>query len=206
MAKLLLKYRQKLIIPDSLKGLFGSDEQLERYLNRQLPPSTYWHTYIAHKTKGSRRTAGYLGRYVRRPPVAASRLRHYNGDGNHIFNYLDHRSGQRVREVVTPYEMVCQMLRHIYERHFRTIRYYGFLSNRIRGQKHPLVYSTLDDHPQIPFHVTHASLAKAYLGSEPYHCSCCGTRLRFKALYPGFTVKKLMDNWEAFALERQVVA
>ncbi len=98
------------------------------------------------------------------------------------------------------------MLRHIYERHFRTIRYYGFLSNRIRGQKHPLVYSTLDDHPQIPFHVTHASLAKAYLGSEPYHCSCCGTRLRFKALYPGFTVKKLMDNWEAFALERQVVA
>ena len=39
----------------------------------------YWHVYMSKKTAGGRNTARYLGRYLKKPPIAASRLGHYNG-------------------------------------------------------------------------------------------------------------------------------
>ncbi|CAH1560904.1 hypothetical protein THF1C08_1120002 [Vibrio jasicida] len=38
----------------------------------------------------------YLGRYLKRPPISASRLRHYSG-GTVVFKYLDHRGGKHKR-------------------------------------------------------------------------------------------------------------
>lgn len=55
----------------------------------------YWHVYMSKKTAGGRNTARYLGRYLKKPPIAASRQRRgkpelplpgpqngRNGDGN----------------------------------------------------------------------------------------------------------------------------
>lgn len=38
----------------------------------------YWHMYMSKKTAGGRNTARYQGRYLNKPPIAASRLAHYN--------------------------------------------------------------------------------------------------------------------------------
>ena len=39
----------------------------------------YWHVYMSKKTAGGRNTARYLVSYLKKPPIAASRLAHYNG-------------------------------------------------------------------------------------------------------------------------------
>lgn len=203
-AALLRKYCDQLEIPESLLGLFGNDEALEAYLTHQCKKSTYWHVYIAKKTKGCRKTAGYIGRYVRRPPISESRLRHYNADGNIIFNYHDHRTGKRIREVVTPDEMMQRLALHIHEKHFKGIRFYGFLANRVRKEMLPQVYAALGEEPTEPFKVTYASMAKAYLRIDPYCCALCGSPLVFNDLHVRMPLKELLNNWEAFALDRQV--
>ncbi len=47
----------------------------------------YWHVYMSKKTAGGRNTARYLGRYLKKPPIAASRLAHYNGGASLSFRY-----------------------------------------------------------------------------------------------------------------------
>ena len=50
---------------------------------------------------------------------------------------------------------IARLIRHIPDRNFKMIRYYGFLSNRTRGEKLPLVYIGTDVGnavlAQIPF-------------------------------------------------------
>lgn len=55
----------------------------------------YWHVYMSKKTAGGRNTARYLGRYLKKPPIAASRLAHYNGGASLSFCYLDHKRERR---------------------------------------------------------------------------------------------------------------
>lgn len=60
------------------------------------------------------------------------------------------------------------------------IRHYGFLSNRKRGTLLPRVYDALEmkarEKPKTPGFVT---LMKGFLGTDPYKCILCGSRLRF---------------------------
>lgn len=58
----------------------------------------YWHVYMSKKTAGGRNTARYLGRYLKKPPIAASRLAHYNGGASLSFRYLDHKREKRRRK------------------------------------------------------------------------------------------------------------
>lgn len=39
----------------------------------------YSHVYMSKKTAGSKNTVKYLGRYLKEPPIAGSRLAHYAG-------------------------------------------------------------------------------------------------------------------------------
>ena len=68
----------------------------------------------------------------------------------------------------------------------------------------PQVYAALGEEPTEPFKVTYASMAKAYLRIDPYCCALCGSPLVFNNLYLGMPLKELLNNWEAFALDRQV--
>ncbi len=61
----------------------------------------YWHVYMSKKTAGGRNTARYLGRYLKKPPIAASRLAHYNEGTSLSFRYLDHKSKRTARAVLT---------------------------------------------------------------------------------------------------------
>ena len=42
----------------------------------------------------------YLGRYLKRPPVSASRLRHY-GSGAVVHHYLNHRTGKHKGQMLS---------------------------------------------------------------------------------------------------------
>ncbi|MFS1538491.1 MAG: transposase [Candidatus Phlomobacter fragariae] len=50
-----------------------------------------------------------------------------------IHHYYDHHSQQHLRQILSQEEMLKRYVSHIPTRHFKMIRYHGFLANRKRG-------------------------------------------------------------------------
>ena len=67
----------------------------------------HWKVHFAKKTRGAWRSVKYLGRYLKRPPVAASQLRHYR-DGSVVHQYYDHRTQQHKRQKISQEEMLAE--------------------------------------------------------------------------------------------------
>ncbi|WGM18153.1 transposase (plasmid) [Arsenophonus nasoniae] len=73
----LLRHSYDLINPGLLPGLghIRDKKHWRRYLRAQY--GRYWKVHFAKKNE--RHSVKYLGRYLKRPPVSASKLRHYRG-------------------------------------------------------------------------------------------------------------------------------
>jgi hypothetical protein len=136
----------------------------------------------------------YLGRYLKRPPVSAFRLRHYGG-GEVVHHYLDHRTGKHKRQTLSQKEMIGRYISHVPARHFKMVRYSGFLANRKRGTLLPLVYEALQmqarKKPEKP---GFAVLMKGFLPTDPYKCILCSDRLRFAGAQAGTFATELLSE------------
>nr|WP_245166500.1 transposase [Candidatus Erwinia dacicola] len=97
----------------------------------------YWKVHFAKKTRGAWHSVKYLGRYLKRPPVSASRLRHY-GDGTVVHHYLDHRTGKHKRQTLSQEEMIGHYISHVPARHFKMVCQY-----RSNSDPPPLNYSNV---------------------------------------------------------------
>nr|WP_223272814.1 transposase [Serratia quinivorans] len=67
-------------------GHTRNEDRRYRYLHAQYHRA--WKPHVAKKTRGAWRSVKYLGRSLKRSPVAASQLRHYRGTVVH--KYYDH--------------------------------------------------------------------------------------------------------------------
>ncbi|WP_447214663.1 transposase [Citrobacter pasteurii] len=84
---------------------------------------------FAKKTRGAWRSVKYLGRYLKRPPVSATKLRHYSGSAL-VHHYYDLRTQQYRQQTLTLEEMIGRYISHVLAKHFKMVWYYDFLSNR----------------------------------------------------------------------------
>ena len=87
----------------------------------------------APKQKGNvKEQLGYIGRYIRRPAIAIHRIKEY--DGKYVvFSYVDKTDGKEKTERITVEEFISRFIRHIPDENFKTIRYYGVYSRRIKS-------------------------------------------------------------------------
>ncbi|MGR5299421.1 transposase, partial [Vibrio mediterranei] len=127
------------------------------------------------------------GRYLKRPPISGSRLRHYSKGGHITFDYLNHRTGETESLCLTEEELISRIIEHIPDKHFKMIRYYGFLSNRHRGEMLPKVYAALEmelplEAPLLP---CYASMLKQHAKLDPYECLFCKGRMEFSSFRAG---------------------
>ncbi len=122
----------------------------------------------------------YLDRYFKRSPIAFSRLRHYQ-DGDVHFVYKDHRDNCYKILVLSQIEIVDRLVSHIpAEKNFRSIRYYGFLSNRKREEALPLIYDLLNrEKPVEPKLLNYAQMIHRQVRIDPCKCILCGGRICF---------------------------
>lgn len=120
-------------------------------------------------------------------------MKHYSG-GAVVHHYYDHHSQQHRRQILSQEEMIRRYVSHIPARHFKMIRYYGFLANRKRGNLLPKVYNALDMiAPSIPDKPGFAALTKGFLNTDPYQCILCGNRLRFMSAEKGTHATELLS-------------
>ncbi|HEF8783842.1 TPA: transposase [Providencia alcalifaciens] len=85
--------------------------------------------HFAKKTKLVRQNVNYLVRYLKRPPVAASKLRHYSGE-TVLHHYYDHRTVQHKTQYLSQKEILIRYIIHIPSRHLKMVWYYAFLANQ----------------------------------------------------------------------------
>ncbi|MFD0681443.1 transposase [Paenibacillus sp. GCM10027630] len=93
----------------------------------------------APKQKGDVKTQlSYIGRYMRRPAIAVSRIEAYDGEFV-TFRYTDKTDGKEKSETVSVEEFIARVIRHIPDEQFKTIRHYGVYSRRTKSLSKKLV-------------------------------------------------------------------
>lgn len=75
-----------------------------------------------------KRLAQYIGRYVRHPAIANSRINLYNGEAVR-FSYQNHE-GRNVQKVMLAHDFIGSVVQHIPEKQFRLVRYFGAYARR----------------------------------------------------------------------------
>ncbi|OLQ79754.1 hypothetical protein BEI67_16745 [Photobacterium damselae subsp. piscicida] len=103
--------------------------------------------------------------------------------------------------VLSQIEMIERLVSHIpAEKNFRSIRYYGFLSNRKRGEALPLVYDLLDqEEPVEPKPLNYAQM----MHIDPYKCILCGGRMCFVKMEMGLKGHELVALRKATIREKR---
>lgn len=163
----------------------------------------YWNVHFAKPTSNAWRTISYLGRYIKRPPIAQSRLEHYDGK-KVTFNYLNHKTKKHQKETYSTEDFIDRFTQHIPDKGFRVIRYYGILANRVRGKLLPIVYDLLNQIPDPPPFIGWAGLYKNAYGTDPLKCILCESPMAFIGMTIGKSSHELKNYHEELAT-RQII-
>lgn len=187
-----LKNRWKYLVITTLRNLYKNN-------NLVLPPTLasittyqsfnswlnllYQKNWVVHLQKTSanhRKNIKYLGLYLKRPPMAETRIIKY--DGNLVsFLFFDHHDKQRKITTISVEEFIARLIRHIPDSNFRMIRYYNWLSNFHRSSLLPKVFQLLQLAYQKIKKVTYASLFIAAFNWDPLQCTKCESFMAFES-------------------------
>lgn len=182
--RLFRQHYPQLVIPTSIKKQLHHAFTFNHFLDQ-----LYQKIWIVHCSKPSdnpKHAINYLARYVKRPAIAESKLKHY--DGNEVvFRYLDHTTKTYRQFKLTAEEFIGRFVQHIPDKHFRMIRYYGFLAHRVRGKLLPIVYQLLNQKNNITPPPTFAELIQKNFHFNPLMCILCGSPLSLTAVHIGLS-------------------
>ena len=101
-----------------------------------------WVVHLDKQTKNMKQTIEYLGKYLKRPALGETRIKRYDGKSV-TFEYLDHYTDTKQIMTLPAEEFICRLISHIPDNYFRSIRYYGFLANRVKSKLMPIVYNLI---------------------------------------------------------------
>jgi hypothetical protein len=182
--QLFRKAAPDLVLPPGIKKQLSHIFTFNKFLD--LLYKKKWIVHCSRPSADHKQNVGYLGRYLKRPAVAESKLRHY--DGSEVtFKYLDHKTKIYRSSKLTAEEFIGKFVSHIPDTGFRMIRYYGFLANRVRGVLLPLVRRLLgeNDISGLLPPTTYAELIQKNFGFNPLICVLCGAPLLLAAVQFG---------------------
>lgn len=197
--------QQPLTIPKATQQQLNLLFTFNNFLNKLYKKR--WIVNCSKPSDDHKINVDYLGRYTKRPPIAESKLRHY--DGNEVtFTYLDHTTKTYKRLTLSSEEFIGRFVQHIPDEGFRMIRYYGFLSNRMRGKLlsivHQLIGQKSSNNTSAP---TYAELMQKAFGVNPFTCILCGQQLVLAAVKFGVSnVHQLLYFHRELALLKKIAA
>jgi hypothetical protein len=85
-----------------------------------LKPEVIWSNRFLSK---------YIGRYLRHPAIANSRITFYNEEIVRFY-YLDHKTKKRIVCELKVFDFVASVVQHIPDKNFKMVRYYGLYSRK----------------------------------------------------------------------------
>ncbi len=190
---------QSLIIPPSIQKQLNPTFTFNHFLNFLY--KKYWIVYCSKPSADYKRNVAYLARYIKRPAIAESKLRHYDGQSV-VFDYLDHTTNTHQQCELSAEEFIARFVQHIPDVGFRMIRYYGFLSNRLRAKLLPIVYRLIGQQKSLSIITSrYAELIEKNFHFKPLVCILCGQPLLLVTVQFGKTgVHQLLKLHRPLAL------
>ena len=92
-----------------------------------------WYLWIGEKLDNATHSVAYIGRYAKRPCLSEARIIAYEKDLDLVrFNYRDKLTKENVGLDLRIDEFIGALVRHIPEKHFNMIRYYGMYANVLK--------------------------------------------------------------------------
>ena len=198
--KLLRKYYKKdhLHLPAALTQLQHNYTTFNHFLDYQY--QRYWNVKCSTPEDNHIRNTEYLARYVKRPAIANSRLMHYSG-ADVRFWYFDHKTKTKKILACSAFEFIRMVIQHIPDKGFRLIRYYGFLSNALRGKLLPIVNKLLNLTVKKEINtITFAQLMQQSFNFNPLKCILCGSNMLLSNTNFGATQSQLLRFHRPLAL------
>ena len=127
-----------------------------------------------------KKAISYILRYCGRPCFAQYRIIDMNEYNFISFWYQRHEDDLFVVERIHIFEFIAKLIRHIPDRNFKTIRYYGFYASK----KHKLydACKKLIDKAKLPFYRSLTKWRNLLITSfniDPLKCPNCGTIMDF---------------------------
>ena len=116
-----------------------SPRALQRLLTTQY--ERWWNINI-QRFRTKKQFLGYAGRYARRSPIAQHRFREISRQEIR-FVTKDTRTKRVVETTYTPAAFLATLADHIPDRYRHSIRYFGLLAPRVKGQTHEAVFALL---------------------------------------------------------------
>ena len=167
--------KQELIVPNSIQQQLNHTFTFSHFLDLLFKKT--WIVHCSKPSEDHKQNVSYLGRYLKRPAIAESKLSHYDGF-EVTFNYLDHTTKTYRKFKLSAEQFISRLVQHIPDTGFRLIRYYGFLAHRVSGKLLPIVYSLLQqDQRNTARTLTFAELIQKNFNFNPLTCILCGQQL-----------------------------
>ena len=201
--QLFRKVQSQLVIPPGIQKQLHHAFTFNQFLD--LLYKKHWIVHCSKPSTDHKQNIHYLGRYVKRPAIAESKLKHY--DGHEVtFKYLDHNTKTYRKFTLTVDQFIARFIQHIPDAGFRMIRYYGFLAHRVKGKLLPIVYQLLgQETPLPPAAPTYAELIQINFNFNPLVCLLCGQQMLLTAVRFGITkVCGLLLQHRALALLQKI--
>lgn len=164
--------------------------------------------FYVHAPKQSRTdvkaTLGYIGRYMKRGPIALHRIKMYDGE-RVAFAYFDKLDNDWKVEEVSVETFIGRLIRHIPDEQFKMIRHYGLYSRRIKTLMTKVVAAFQKEMKRLLVNAKKIVKGKSWrermketFDRDPLECTECGNYLEFK----GTAVRKNGRLEVAFANEK----
>lgn len=153
---------------------------------------------MGKKLDNARHTTCYIGRYAKRPAMAQSRIKEY--DGEYVtFEYEDKRTGEHRLTRMPAQEFLGLLVRHIPDKGFRMIRYSGIYAARTRKRDVSTARVILKQEQGIQVDAPDWRQRRTFQnGLDPLVCPRCGKELVLvKVVYrsrDGPLVERTFDN------------
>ncbi|WP_342221419.1 IS91 family transposase [Candidatus Fukatsuia endosymbiont of Tuberolachnus salignus] len=183
-------------LPPELSQTLTRLGQREQFLDFHY--QRHWNIDLAKPTDNAQQTLNYLGRYLKKPPVSLSRLEHYNGQ-EVTYRYLSHKTREQEKLNLSMDEFIQRFISHIPDKHFRMVRYYGFLAPRRRTTLLPIIDALLGQEKEKTVNITYAAMLKRLSRIDPHECILCGSRLVLSGITSGLPWHQLMLHHESLA-------
>lgn len=128
---------------------------------------------------------GYIGRYMRRPAMALSRIVNYDGR-NVTFKYFDKKEQKEKQETISAEEFISRIVRHIPDEQFKTIRYYGIYARRGKKLADRLMEAYMGNRiekkkgERKQQRIGWRNKLKVFTGKDPLECSRCKEIMDYK--------------------------
>lgn len=130
-----------------------------------------------------KQTINYVVRYTGRPAMAQSRILNY--DGTYVTYYYErHEDGKRIEEKVHVYEFIKRLIKHIPDKNFKVVRYYGIYAKEHKNSKK--IFKLLNENVikiKEMLRKWQYSIELSF-GYNPTKCSCGGKFIFFDLKIP----------------------